>query len=96
VLLDADPEQLTSTTEKIELINRFNRFLIIARYHIKKMVYFGSGTEFAVKYFQHENSIRAMGLVDLDTWKALLAGTVLPGNDIDGNGAITPEEFRGM
>ena len=30
------------------------------------------------------------------TWKALLAGTVLPGNDIDGNGVITPEEFPGM
>jgi len=28
--------------------------------------------------------------------QALLAGTVLPGNDIVGNGVITPEEFPGM
>ena len=72
------------------------RFLNDLGYELEADGYFGSGTEFAVKYFQRENSIRATGLVDLDTWKALLAGTVLPGNDIDGNGVITPEEFPGM
>ena len=72
------------------------RFLNDLGYELEVDGYLGSGTEFAVKYFQRENSIRATGLVDIDTWKALLAGTVLPGNDIDGNGVITPEEFPGM
>ena len=72
------------------------RFLNDLGYELEADGYFGGATEFAVKYFQRENSIRATGLVDLDTWKALLAGTVLPGNDLDGNGVITPEEFPGM
>ncbi len=72
------------------------RFLYDLGYELEADGYFGAGTEFAVKYFQRENSIRATGLVDIDTWKALLAGTVLPGNDLDGNGVITPEEFPGM
>jgi hypothetical protein len=72
------------------------RFLNDLGYELEVDGYLGSGTEIAVKYFQRENSIRATGLVDIDTWKALLAGAVLPGNDIDGNGVITPEEFPGM
>ena len=77
-------------------VEYIQRFLNELGYELELDGYFGSGTEFAVKYFQRENSIRATGLVDLDTWKALLGGTVLPGNDLDGNGVITPEEFPGM
>ena len=72
------------------------RFLNDLGYELEADGYFGGATEFAVKYFQRQNSIRATGLVDLDTGKALLAGMVLPGNDLDGNGVITPEEFPGM
>jgi peptidoglycan hydrolase-like protein with peptidoglycan-binding domain len=77
-------------------VEYIQRFLNELGFELELDGYFGSGTEFAVKYFQRENSIRATGLVDLDTWKALLGGTVLPGNDLDGNGVITPEEFPGM
>ena len=77
-------------------VEYIQRFLNELGYELELDGYFGSGTEFAVKYFQRENSIRATGLVDLDTWKAMLGGTVLPGNDLDGNGVITPEEFPGM
>ena len=52
--------------------------------------------EFAVKYFQRQNSLRATGLVELETWKAILDGSTLPGYDMDGNGVVTPEEFPGM
>jgi hypothetical protein len=65
-------------------------------YELEVDGYYGRGTEFAVKYFQRQNSIRATGLVDLETWKALLDGMALPGIDLDGNGVITPEEFPGL
>jgi len=72
------------------------RFLNDLGYELEVDGYFGSGTKFAVKYFQRQNSIRATGLVDLDTWKALLGGSNPAGNDMDGNGVITPEEFPGL
>ncbi len=72
------------------------RFLNDLGYELDADGYFGSGTEFAVKYFQRQNSLRVTGLVELETWKALLNGSSLPGYDMDGNGVVTPEEFPGM
>ena len=72
------------------------RFLSDIGYELDADGYFGSGTEFAVKYFQRQNSIRATGMVGLDTWRAILNGSTLPGYDMDGNGVVTPEEFPGM
>lgn len=57
--------------------------------------YFGEDTQLAVKLYQKSNGIRATGVVDLPTWASLFAGTGLPGNDIDGDGVISPSELSG-
>jgi hypothetical protein len=57
--------------------------------------YFGRGTEYAIKYFQSIVGLRSTGIVDLDTWKALIGGMILPGTDLNGDGVITPNELSG-
>lgn len=62
-------------------------------YELQPDGYFGNSTRFSVKYFQRLNGIRATGVVDSDTWAKLFAGTTLPGNDLNGDGLVTPNEF---
>lgn len=57
--------------------------------------YFGIDTRLAVKLYQKAKGIRATGEVDEKTWSTMFAGMILPGNDIDGDGVITPNELSG-
>lgn len=57
--------------------------------------YFGIDTRLAVKLYQKAKGIRATGEVDKKTWSTMFAGMILPGNDIDGDGVITPNELSG-
>jgi hypothetical protein len=64
-------------------------------YELEADGYFGDGTRFAVQHFQRSKDIRASGQVDKDTWRALFEGSGLPGNDLNGDGLVTPDEFSG-
>jgi len=55
--------------------------------------YYGNSTRFAVKYYQRSNGIRASGTVDVERWRNLFSGVFLPGNDLNGDGLVTPNEF---
>lgn len=57
--------------------------------------YFGPGTRLAVQLFQRQKGIRASGVVDIATWRSLFEGVLLPGNDLNGDGLITPNEMSG-
>lgn len=62
-------------------------------YELEADGYYGNSTRFAVKYYQRSNGIRASGAVDVDTWRSFFAGVILPGNDFNGDGLVTPDEF---
>ena len=62
-------------------------------YELEADGYFGNSTRFAVKYFQRANGIRASGGVDAVTWAKLFEGVGLPGNDLNGDGLVTPNEL---
>lgn len=64
-------------------------------YQIEPDGYFGDATKFAVQHFQRSKSIRATGQVDAETWAALFQGIGLPGQDLNGDGLVTPNEFSG-
>ena len=57
--------------------------------------FFGNGTKFSIKYFQWSNELKITGEVDLETWKLLFKDVQLPGDDLDNNGVVTPEELSG-
>lgn len=63
-------------------------------YELEADGYFGDGTRFAVQHFQRANFLRASGQVDEPTWRVLFAGNG-PGNDLNGDGLVTPNEFFG-
>ena len=57
--------------------------------------FFGPGTVRAVMDFQTRNGLVASGWVDEETWRILIPNQEsLPGADFDGNGLITPDEYR--
>ena len=64
-------------------------------YELEADGYFGDGTLFAVQHFQRANFVRASGKVDEPTWRVLFAAGGLPGNDLNGDGLVTPNEFSG-
>jgi len=39
------------------------------------------------------NGIRASGTVDVETWRNLFSGVLLPGNDLNVGGLVTSNEF---
>ena len=69
--------------------------LVELGYEIEADGYFGKGTEFALKYFQRLEGIRATGKVDEATWKVMFEGIGLPGNDLNGDGIVGPNELSG-
>lgn len=64
-------------------------------YELEADGYFGDGTRFAVQHYQRSKGIRASGQVDTDTWRALFEGVSLPGNDLNGDGVVAPNELSG-
>ena len=61
-------------------------------YNVDSDGFFGPGTEIAVQQFQRAAGIPITGVVDYATWRLLFAGMLLHGNDLNGDGVITPEE----
>jgi hypothetical protein len=64
-------------------------------YELEADGYFGDGTRFAVQHYQRSVGIRATGQVDAETWRILFKDASLPGNDLNGDGMVTPNEFSG-
>ena len=69
--------------------------LVNQGYTIDADGYFGKGSEFALKVYQRANGIRATGRVDEATWKLMFEGVGLPGNDLNGDGFVGPDELSG-
>lgn len=57
--------------------------------------YFGIDTRLAVKFYQKSKGLRASGEVDKATWSEMFFGSILPGDDLNGDGVITPNELSG-
>lgn len=55
---------------------------------------FGPATFVAVEAFQLDHGLPASGVIDADTWRHLLGGTFEPGQDLDGDGMIGPDELN--
>lgn len=57
--------------------------------------YFGEAMAKAVYQFQSKNDLLKSGIIDKATWKALEPEqSTLPGTDRNGDGLVTPDEFR--
>lgn len=57
--------------------------------------YFGIDTRLALKLYQKARGILATGEVDRDSWIKMFSKVMLPGDDLNGDGVITPDELRG-
>jgi hypothetical protein len=69
--------------------------LVNLGYTIDADGYFGKGSEFALKIYQRANGIRATGRVAEATWKLMFESVGLPGNDLNGDGFVGPDELSG-
>jgi hypothetical protein len=47
----------------------------------------------ALPIFQEKNGLRKTGMLDIDTWRKLIAVAPVKGTDRDGDGVITPDEM---
>ena len=57
--------------------------------------YFGEAMAKAVYAFQDKNGLMKSGIIDTATWRALEPNqSTLPGTDRNGDGLVTPDEFR--
>jgi peptidoglycan hydrolase-like protein with peptidoglycan-binding domain len=56
--------------------------------------YFGNDTFNAIVDFQNQNGLRVTGEIDTDTWRLLDPNQTGPGSDLNGDGLVTPDEFR--
>jgi len=57
--------------------------------------YFGPAMALAVYKYQKDNALMKSGMIDTATWMALEPKqSLLPGTDADGDGLVTPNEFR--
>jgi hypothetical protein len=78
-----------------EAIRLVQQVLVDSGYPVEVDGNFGKDSEFALKIFQRKNGIRAIGQVDEATWKLMFDGVGLPGNDLNGDGFVGPNELSG-
>lgn len=57
--------------------------------------YLGKESQFALQYFQRTKGLRATGVIDEPTWRLMFQGVTLPGNDLNGDGYVAPNELSG-
>ena len=55
--------------------------------------FYGSDNAKQIAGFQEKNGLRKTGMLDIDTWKKLVAVAPVKGTDRDGDGVITPDEM---
>ena len=55
--------------------------------------FYGSNNAKQIADFQTKNGLRKTGMLDIDTWKKLIAVAPAKGTDRDGDGVITPDEM---
>ena len=55
--------------------------------------FYGSDNAKQIAAFQEENGLRKTGMLDIETWKKLIAVSPVKGSDRDGDGVITPDEM---
>lgn len=56
--------------------------------------YYGNDTFNAVIDFQSRNNLPVTGSIDSETWRLLDPDQTGPGSDLNGDGLVTPDEFR--
>lgn len=56
--------------------------------------YFGNDTFNAIVDFQSRNNLPITGSIDTQTWRLLDPNQTGPGTDYNGDGLVTPDEFR--
>lgn len=57
--------------------------------------YYGPAMAIAVYKYQKDKGLFKSGMIDVDTWKSLEPDqSKLPGTDVNGDGVISPNEFR--
>lgn len=56
--------------------------------------YYGNDTFNAVVDFQSRNNLPVTGNIDAETWRLLDPDQTGPGSDVNGDGLVTPDEFR--
>lgn len=70
------------------------QILVRFGYEIEADSYFGPASYAAVRDFQARKGLPVTGRIDTDTWRALdPSQTSFPGNDLNGDGLVTPNEF---
>ena len=62
-------------------------------YNITRDDNYGPSTVAAVAAFQTDNGLIPDGIVGARTWSLLMVDAGLPGNDLDSNGYLTPDEL---
>ena len=55
--------------------------------------FYGSDNAKQIAAFQEKNGLRKTGMLDIETWKKLIAISPVKGSDRDGDGVITPDEM---
>ena len=76
-------------------VSEMQKRLRTAGYTTQVDGYFGEAMAKAVYAFQGKNKILQSGIIDTATWKALEPNqSTLPGTDRNGDGLVTPDEFR--
>lgn len=81
--------------EKGRAVRSIQKHLIAGGAKIDLDGYFGTGTVVAVMDFQTAHGLPMSGYVDETTWKTLIPNQAeLPGADSNGDGLVTPDEFK--
>jgi len=76
-------------------VSEMQKRLRAAGYSTQVDGYFGEAMAKAVYAFQDKNKLMKSGIIDTATWKALEPNqSTLPGTDRNGDGLVTPDEFR--
>jgi hypothetical protein len=76
-------------------VSEMQKRLRTAGYSTQVDGYFGEAMAKAVYAFQDKNKLMKSGIIDSATWKALEPNqSTLPGTDRNGDGLVTPDEFR--
>jgi len=69
------------------------RLNLVGDYGLEEDGQFGPASQAAVRAYQTAYGLPVTGVADYPTWRSLFLGAGLPGEDLDGDGVITPNEL---